>query len=247
MKEQISTGMNRTGVQSAPSDPDVMQSRLPPSMMPATPGDDSALARIRSSYIAEAGTVGSIPLPASPAGAQLPLLLDKLGERLAFERAGTRLYDALITKFEATQDASTSMTLADLQQIRQDEVRHCAMLAEAIATLGGDPTSQTPCADIAGVESAGLMQVVTDPRTTIAHALHALLVAELADQAGWEMLIALAEGARGLIADCSVALDEERLHLAQVQRWHEEAVLGVAISDGALIDDIGDANPSRMH
>lgn len=30
-----------------------------------------------------------------------PLLLDKLGERLAFERQGTRLYEAFLKKIEA--------------------------------------------------------------------------------------------------------------------------------------------------
>lgn len=260
MKEQTSMGMNRTGVQMSPLDADAMQAGMPASMMPATPGDDSALAEMRSSYIVQADPLGSVPLPGTVKGAmktgasmltgeQPQLLLDKLGERLAFERTGTRLYDALITKFEATQDGSTSMTLADLQQIRQDEARHFAIIADAIETMGGDPTSQTPCADLVGVESMGLMQVVTDPRTTIAQSLHAILVAELADQAGWEMLIALAEdqGQNAMITDFSVALDEERVHLQQVQTWFEEATLGSAISSGASIDDVSDASPSKLH
>lgn len=182
-------------------------------------------------------------------GDQPQLLLDKLGERLAFERTGTRLYDALITKFETIQDQSTSMTLADLQKIRQDEARHFAIVADAIETLGGDPTSQTPCADLVGVESMGLMQVVTDPRTTIAQSLHAILVAEMTDNAGWELLIALAEdqNQNSLITDFSVALDEERAHLQQVQAWFQEATIGEVISSGAIVDNIGDANPSQLH
>lgn len=260
MKEQTPMGMNRTGVQVSSVEASVIQSGMPPSMTPATPGDDSALAEMRSSYITEAEPIGSVPLPGTMTGAvttgasmlageNLQLLLDTLGERLAFERTGTRLYDALITKFEAMQDESTSMTLADLQQIRQDEARHFAIIADAIESLGGDPTSQTPGADLVGVESMGLMQVVCDPRTTIAQSLHAILIAELADQAGWEMLIALAEREQqnAMITDFSVALDEERVHLAQVQRWYEEAAMGSAISDGALIDDVGDLNPSKMH
>ncbi|HZW14585.1 MAG TPA: ferritin-like domain-containing protein [Noviherbaspirillum sp.] len=260
MKEQTHMGMNRTGVQMSPLDSSDMQSGMPASMTPATPGDDSALAQVRSSYITQADPVGSVPLPGTVkgaistgasmlTGAEPQLLLDKLGERLAFERTGTRLYDALITKFEALQDNSTSMTLADLQQIRQDEVRHFAVIAEAIQTLGGDPTSQTPCADLVGVESIGLMQAVTDPRTTIAQSLHAMLVAEMTDNAGWEMLIALAEdqGQNALISDFTVALNEERAHLQQVQRWFEEATLGAPISSGAIIDDVGDANPSQLH
>lgn len=260
MKEQTSIGMNRTGVQMSPFDTSAMQSGMPASMTPATPGDDTALADMRSSYIADAEPLGSVPLPGTVKGAittgvamltgsQPEVFLDKLGERLAFERTGTRLYDALITKFDTTQNGSTSMTLADLQQIRQDEARHFAILADAIESLGGDPTSQTPCADLAGTESIGLMQVVTDPRTTIAQSLHAILVAELADQAGWEMLMALAEdhGQHAMISDFSVALTEERTHLARVQRWFEEATIGKVISAGASVDDISDANPSQLH
>ena len=260
MKEQTSIGMNRTGVQMSPFDTSAMQSGMPPSMTPATPGDETALADMRSSYIVDAEPLGSVPLPGTVKGAittgmamltgnQPQVFIDKLGERLAFERTGTRLYDALITKFEAMQDGSTSMTLADLQQIRQDEARHVAIIADAIESLGCDPTSQTPCADLAGTESLGLMQAVTDPRTTIAQSLHAILVAELADQAGWEMLIALTEdhGQQAMITDFNVALTEERTHLARVQRWFEEATLGKAISAGASVDDISDAGPSQLH
>jgi rubrerythrin len=216
------------------------------------------LAEMRSSYIAEADPIGSVPVPGTMRGAiktgvqmmtgnQPQLLLDKLGERLAFERTGTRLYDALITKFETLQDQTTSMTLADLQRIREDEARHFAMVADAIVSLGGDPTSQTPCADLVGVESMGLMQAVTDPRTTMAQSLHAILVAEMTDNAGWEMLIALAEDqSQGdMIAEFSVALDEERVHLQQVRNWLEEATLGKAISDGTSIDDVSDASSSQ--
>lgn len=257
MKQQPSMGMNRTGVQMSPVESSDMISGMPPSMTPATPGDDSALADVRSNYIADADPIGSVPIPGTVKGAittgasmltgdQPQLLLDKLGERLAFERTGTRLYDALITKFDTLQDNTTSMTMADLQKIRQDEARHFAIIADAIETLGGDPTSQTPCADLAGVESMGLMQAVTDPRTTMAQCLHAILVAEMTDNAGWEMLIALAEDQKqhSLITDFSVALDEERAHLMQVRSWFEEATLGRAISAGAIVDDMSDASPS---
>jgi hypothetical protein len=135
-----------------------------------------------------------------------------------------------------------------LQKIRQDEARHFAIIADAIETLGGDPTAQTPCADLVGVESMGLMQTVTDPRMTLAQSLHAILIAEMTDNVGWEMLIALAEdqGQNSMITDFSVALDEERAHLQQIRTWYEEATLGVSISDGAMVDDIGDANVSQQ-
>lgn len=257
MKQQPEIGMNRTGVQMSPLDTTSMQSAQPTLATPVPPGDESALAEMRSRYITEADGLGSVPVPGTIHGAittgvsmltgnKPQLLLDKLGERLAFERTGTRLYDALIGKFTALQDDSTSMTLADLQKIRDDELRHFRMMASAIETIGGDPTSQTPCADVVGVESQGLMQVLTDPRTTMAQSLHAILVAEMTDNIGWEQLIALAEdqGQMSLITDFSVALDEERAHLQQVQGWYEEATFGRSISDGSVVDDVSDMNTS---
>ena len=86
-----------------------------------------------------------------------------------------------------------SMTIEDLEDIRADEARHFLLVSDAIDSLGGDPTSQTPSADLCGVESSGLVQVLNDPRTTIAQSLHAIVTAELSDKAGWETLIALAD------------------------------------------------------
>lgn len=258
MKEATQIGMNRTGIQMSPFNTSDLVSATS-STTPSTPGDETALSELRGSYIVNSDPVGSVPIPGTVKGATSvassaltgdhpEILLDKLGERLAFERTGTRLYDALIAKVDATQEGTPSMTMDDLQQIRNDEARHFSIIAAAIDSLGADPTAQTPGADVTGVEAAGLLQVVADPRTTLAQSLHALLVAEMTDQNGWEMLIALAEenGQAAMVTDFTVALDEERRHLQQVQRWHEEAVLGIAISDEATdIDDTG--TPSQLH
>lgn len=243
MKEQIPIGMNRTGVQMSPFDADAMLSGTPQAGAPVPSGDTSAIADMRRVYTEEAEPLGSVPVPGTIKGAmttgfsmltgnQPQLLLDKLGERLAFERTGTRLYDALIAKFEAIGQGATSMTVDDLRKIRDEEARHFAVVANAIESVGGDPTSQTPCADLVGVESQGLMQAVTDPRVAMAQSLHAMLVAEMADQSGWEMLIALAEdqGQSSMTPDFQVALNEERVHLQRVRTWYEEATLGAPIA-----------------
>ena len=81
-------------------------------------------------------------------------------------------------------DGDISMTIEDLQQIRADEARHFRLISEAIKSLGADPTSETPSADLVGVESQALVQVLNDPRTSIAQSLHAIVTAELCDKAG---------------------------------------------------------------
>ena len=64
--------------------------------------------------------------------------MDKLGERLAFERGGTRLYELLITKCEASQVTADEKVLKSLKKIRREEAEHMAMVKEAIASL--DPS-----------------------------------------------------------------------------------------------------------
>src|SRR5690606_1425878 len=104
--------------------------------------------------------------------------------------------------------------LADLQHIMEEEFQHFQMLTEVIGEMGGDPTSQTPCADISAVAAMGLIQVLTDPRTTLAQGLQALLTAELTDNAAWELLIELAEqgGHDELVPPFQKALSSETEH-----------------------------------
>lgn len=241
--EREHMGMNRTGIQMSPVDAKAMQEIEP---QVAQVDGDEAVALVRAAYIAEANSLGSVPLPTTLRGSlatgsmllkgESPqLLMDKLGERIASERTGTRLYDALIAKCEVLLDDTISMTMDDLRRIRADEARHMALVADAVDTLGGDPTAVTPSADLAGVESMGLIQVMNDPRTSIAQCLHALLTAELADRAGWEMLIALADAQDldDLVLQFSEALDAEREHLALVETWYAEAI-GLTYGDVTL-------------
>ncbi|MFL6671791.1 MAG: ferritin Dps family protein [Massilia sp.] len=240
-------GMNKTGIQMSPIDSKAMLDVADAER--GGPGDEMALVDVRSSYIADSDGLGSIPLPGTVTGAvsmgmqmlkgdSPQILLDKLGERLAFERTGARLYDALITKCEVMLDGQISMALEDVAAIRADEARHFLLLKGAIESLGGDPTSQTPSADLVGVESAGLVQVLNDPRTSLAQSLHAIVTAELADKAGWETLIALADEHElgDMVNDFTLALNEEREHLALVQTWYEEAI-GLTYGDVEIEPD----------
>jgi rubrerythrin len=159
------------------------------------------------------------------AGHRAHALLDKLAERLAFERAGTRLYEAFVTKCEANADALGPIALETLREFRDEEARHARLLDEAIRALGGDPTAETPCADLAGVESIGLLQVVTDPRTSVVQSLHSILVAELADEVAWDLLAdSIRTMGQGELAQrFREALTEERVHLQTIRDWYDES------------------------
>jgi len=241
-EEKEHVGMNKTGVQMSPLETKAMQSD-DNIITRVHPGDETQAAVLRQAYIAEGDGLGSIPVPGTMKGMvsmglnllkgdKPQILLDKLAERLAMERSATRLYDALLTKLAVMTEGRASINLEQVAAIRGDEARHAVMLAEAIASMGGDPTAMTPSADLVGVEGMGLVQVLNDPRTSLAQSLHALLTAELSDGVGWETLIALADEHEqaDMVTQFSLALQQERKHQVMIQTWYEEAV---GLSDAA--------------
>jgi rubrerythrin len=154
-------------------------------------------------------------------GDRIAVLLDKLGERLAFERQGTRLYEAFLLKVEAAPRGEGGPSAEDLRHIYLQENEHFKFLYNAITDLGGDPAVQTPSADLAGILSHGVLEIVTDPSTTIAQTLQAILNVELVDNDGWQMLMELAAELRQpkLEEQCRRALAEEQEHLNDVRGW----------------------------
>lgn len=183
-------------------------------------GGDPTPERLRSRAVEQAQPLGS--LGDKPTSGRFDVVLDRLGARLAFERGGARLYEALLRKAAAqARELGLEECVADLQRIHAEEVEHADMLMGVIGELDGDATMETPCADLEGVLASGLVQAVNDPRTTLTQSLHAALVAELADVEAWAALLAL--GAGQLSAEQLEAVDDalarEQRHLSLVRRW----------------------------
>lgn len=232
MRAQSTTmGMNRTGIGMSPVDSeDIARTAREACPNGATNGHD--LAALRREIDAESEPVGTVPVPTTIKGAvktaidklrgrSVTVLVDKLGERLAFEREGTRLYEALLSKHDAADLWRGGPTHAELAEIHDEELAHVALVHDAMRSLGADATAETPAADLIGVASSGLLLVVTDPRATLAQSLEATLTAELVDNEGWRTLIdvARAAGKDDLIPRFEGALREEIEHLAKVRRW----------------------------
>ncbi len=270
--QATTSGANRTGSAMFPDGAQAMaDAAARRSLQTGVDGADGvARAAIRALYVAQADALGTVPPPATLKGAVMTgigklmgyrpeLLLDKIGERIAFERTGTRLYDALIGKYEvmlregahlpsaadamkangeepaALADVAGEDPMETLRRIRAEELAHLHLLCDAARKLGGDPTAQTPCADVVAMASAGLVQVVSDPRTTLAQGLNAMLTAELTDNAGWELLVQLAvkSGEIALSERFLDALEEEAGHLLVVRNWL--TVLLTARDSSALV------------
>lgn len=229
--------INRTGIALSPKlSKEMIEGAL--ETEPSMAGDESGIAEVREAYAKHADPVGSIPPPATLKGAaktamkalegeRASVLLDKIGERMQFERTGTRLYEALLSKFDAAPAMPNGPTRARLEEIYAEEEQHFVMLREAMVQMGGDPTAVTPSADVAGVLSMGVPQVLLDARTTFPQSLEAILLAELADNDGWTLLIQLARelGQDELAHRFGVALAEEEEHLRDVRAWVTAATM----------------------
>ncbi|MEW5849960.1 MAG: ferritin-like domain-containing protein [Myxococcota bacterium] len=239
MNHGVEMGMNRTGMDMAPQLSDEM---LENAQLPTPSGDEGALAQMRTDYIDVAEPLGSVPPPLSLKGAATAamemlkghrpeVLLDKLSERLAFERTAVRLYDALIQKCLAVSPHADIPPLEELRAFRDEEARHLELVAAAVRGLGADPTTVSPCADTAAVSAMGVVQVLSDPRTTVAQCLQALLTAEAADNDGWLLLIKLADvlGLEDLVEQFQGALHHEDKHLEHVRLWLSEMVINEAM------------------
>jgi len=224
-------GLNRTGVATSP--------RLTEDMLegtseftPSSIGDDRQIGLERGDYAREADPLGSVPPPLTGKGmlktgatalkGESPTqLIDKLGERLAFERTGTRLYEALVSKHDALGGFEGGPSREDLVRILRDEHAHFQMLKQALEKMGADPTVMTPSADIHATMTKGVLEIAVEPRTSLAQSLEAALLAELADNDCWMALheLALQAGEKDLAEAFSMALSEENLHLTMVRTW----------------------------
>ena len=227
-------GTNRTGMKASPIDAQTMLDGAAADLgiLP----DGQSLEAVRLAYSLSAPPLGTMPPPATVRGVAKAALnmargkdanvfLDLLGERMAFERTGTRLYEALLVKWDAADSHDGGPDREDLEQIRDDELRHFALCQEAIEQLGADATAVTPSANVVGVAGLGWVQVLADPRTTLTEGLKVILQAELVDNDCWLSLTDLAArlGHDELAERFRDALADEEGHLARVRSWVVEA------------------------
>ena len=168
---------------------------------------------------------GAEPLP----GAQRPgmeklakknvvKVIDLLSERLAFERAGVKLYDTLLSRLRLSADPVFKGLIKRVEHIRDEEKEHEEWLEEQIRDLGGDAHNPTEHTVLVMAESEGIERVVRRDEN-IPHELHALLTAELADNAGWDLLVQLAAefGDSDAKKQFKKRLNEEKKHLVFVR------------------------------
>ena len=258
-KSEAQLFFNRTGIMTNPN----MSAELirgAKKTIPSSSGSGKEATASRAEYSIKELPIGSSPIivingenasqdELSANADRISVLLDKLGERLAFERQGTRLYEAFLQKLEtAPAEHVNGPSSEDLRHICDEELEHFKLLQKAITEIGGDATIQTPSADVAGVLSHGVLQIVSDPRTTIPQTLQAMLTAELADNDGWQMLKELSGKLEysDLEEECKKAFQEEQEHLEKVRQWLSEMTLTEAFGEEeSLRSESNDSGPEN--
>ena len=236
-KKDAAIGRNRTGLHASKGN---AASMLENAKVEVTGDGTHTADQMREPYLEDRRDIGSAPPPPGVKGMakaglerlkgnRANVLIDRIAERLAFERAGTRLYEALVSKCRE-KEGDGCRHAEDLQRFHDQEHEHVRLLKSCLEELGADPTAVTPSADLVGVESQGIVKAITDPRTSVSQSLHALLVAELADREGWEMLVSLADeaGRDEMAKRFRSAQEAEEEHLRRVRGWVQQDTLASA-------------------
>jgi bacterioferritin (cytochrome b1) len=150
-------------------------------------------------------------------------VIDVLNERLAFERAGVKLYDRVLEVMQGTSDENVQRMLEEMEGHRNEEKEHEEFLEEQIRTLGGDAHGETEKSRLVTRESRGIEEVVMSD-AELPHLFHALLAAELVDNAGWDLLVQIANeaGDREAKREFKRRLHEEEDHLIFVRKAVEK-------------------------
>jgi bacterioferritin (cytochrome b1) len=160
-------------------------------------------------------------------------VIDLLCERLAFERSGVRLYDRVIAAMQGSADSELHAMQATMEEHRAEEKEHEEWLEAQIRALGGDASAQTEGSRLVSREAAGLEEVAANDAADLQHLMHALLAAEAVDNAGWELLVELAEDVndRDARREFTRRLHHEREHLAFVRHVMERLAVRAIFGD----------------
>jgi bacterioferritin (cytochrome b1) len=160
-------------------------------------------------------------------------VIDLLNERLAFERAGVKLYDRVLEVMRgAAQDENVARMLPETQRHRDEEKEHEEWLEGQIRALGGDAHGESARSRLVTRESKGIEEVVMSD-AELPHLLHAMLAAELVDNAGWDLLAQVADEAGDGKAkrEFKKRLHEEEDHLLFVRKAVEKLAFGEVLGE----------------
>ncbi|RKG77560.1 ferritin-like domain-containing protein [Corallococcus exercitus] len=208
----------------------------------ALPASGSAVRFLRVQLMRIAGHLGELHLPdfkevvggvihAEEHPTSL-LFVAQLRERLAFERTSSRLYAGLLVKTHALGSYPGGPTPERLVELHNQELDHLNLIRECIYRLGMDAPQLMVSGDGADPRLHGLLRAVDDPCATLQDALRAVLISEILNNAGWALLVDLAQelGPPDLVDAFRDVVREELLHLEEVTDWVANLPEGIRVA-----------------
>lgn len=153
------------------------------------------------------------------------LLLHKLAQRLSYERANVRFYEALIFKsLAAGQGVRRIVSVDRLRQFRDEDVEHTVLLKTAIETLGADADMWLPDAEPSQATQITMSKMLTKTHGDILQCLQSVVVFARNDADEWQMLYTLfsSMGLEKVTETFRQAWEEDQQQLATLSAWVEQ-------------------------
>lgn len=153
------------------------------------------------------------------------LLLNKLAQRLSYERANVRFYEALIFKSLAAEQGVRRIVSVDrLRQFRDEDVEHTVLLKTAIETLGADVDMWLPDAVPSQATQITMSKMLTKTHGDILQCLQSVVVFARNDADEWQMLYRLfsSMGLEKMTETFRQAWEEDQQQLTTLSAWVEQ-------------------------
>ncbi|HKY61821.1 MAG TPA: hypothetical protein VJR29_00230 [bacterium] len=148
------------------------------------------------------------------------ILLNKIGQQMAFEQSNFRLWETFHGKALLLK-ALGEMELEEIEVLRAQKRDHLRLLKLAASDVGAGSHPMAPTVEVATISSMGLAPALDDPRIDFEQCLQLMLVAELVNNEAWRALGDLAEiaGDDEWAERFQQAAAEAEEHLACVRTW----------------------------
>lgn len=153
--------------------------------------------------------------------AALGPLVDKLAERLAYEQLGACYWAVLVSKANALGPLGGRPYVEELEEVLDEAHALMDALRASLADLGGERAVVRSPGATATLEATRILALIADPRRSVLDSLEVVLVAKLADRAGWQALVELASslGRADIAARCQEAWTREDQHVGRLRAW----------------------------
>ena len=154
------------------------------------------------------------------------IYVQKVADRLAFERGETRLYSLAINRLQNSSKSSHQEIIDLLKVNRQNEENHAALVKEALRSRDPGALESWELFDGVNLAYRGFFETIVNPHSDLPRIIQILFFAKLADHAEWEILIHLAQkvSEEKRMSQFEEALTEELKQLSVLKQLYLMAI-----------------------